>query len=182
MGFLKVPSPKLRVSALAVSCPSACVLLTTSSPSPLLRIPCLAPSQGLCTYSYHSSVLNQNLFPLHRSIPQHRGKPTIFHPVLQLLAHYRLPFKVKLLQILQRYSLLSPLPWSFCPSHSAVTGLVMAIINILILILPDPTDTLQCSSKPTSQASLAYLTLVFFIPLFLYFRGHGAYVTPKYPN
>ena len=130
VGFLKFPSAKLHVSALAVSCPSTRVLLTTPSPSPLLGIPCLAPSQGLCTCSYHSSLLNQNLFPLHHSIPQHRGKPAIFHPILQLLAHYRLPFKAKLLQILLRYSLLSPLPWSFCPSHSTVSGLIMAIINI----------------------------------------------------
>ena len=32
VGFLKFPSPKLHVSALAVSCPSACVLLTTPAP------------------------------------------------------------------------------------------------------------------------------------------------------
>ena len=65
------------------------------------------------------------------AFPQQRGKPTVFHhPILQLLARYRLPFKAKLLQILLRWSLLSPLPWSFCPSHSTVTGLLMAVINI----------------------------------------------------
>ena len=131
VGFVKFPSPDLHVSALALCCPSPRLLLTASSPSPLPGIPCLAPSQGLCTCSYHSSLLNQHLLPLHRSIPQHRGKPTVFyHPVLQLLTHYRLRFKAKLLQILLRYSLLSPLPWSFCPSHSPVTGLIEAIINI----------------------------------------------------
>ena len=129
--FLKFLSSDLHVSALALCCPSPGLLLTAPSPSPLPGIPCLAPSQGLCTSSYHSSLLNQHLLPLHRSIPQHRGKPTVFHhPILQLLAHYRLRFKAKLVQILLRYSLLSPLPWSFCPSHSPVTGLVMAIINI----------------------------------------------------
>ena len=130
VGFLKFPSPDLHVSALALRCLSPRLLLTAPSPSPLPGIPCLAPSQGLCTCSYHSSLLNQHLLTLHRSIPQQREKPTVFHPVLQLLAHYQLPFKAKLLQILLRYCLLSPLPWSFCPSHSAVTGLVMAIINI----------------------------------------------------
>ena len=131
VGFLKFPSPNLHVSALALCCPSPRLLVTARSRSPLPGIPCLAPSQGLCPCSYHSSLLNQHLLPLHRSIPQHRGKPTVFHhPSLQLLAHYRLPFKAKLLQILQRDSLLCPLPWSFCPSHSTVTGLVMAITNI----------------------------------------------------
>ena len=125
------PSPNLHVSALALCCPSPRLLVTAPSPSPLPGIPCLAPSQGRCPCSYHSSLLNQHLLLLPRSIPQRRGKPTVFHhPILQLLAHYQLPFKAKLLQILLRYCLLSPLPWSFCPSHSTVTGLVKAIINI----------------------------------------------------
>ena len=59
------------------------------------------------------------------------GKPTVFHhPSLQLLAHYQLPCKAKLLQILLTDSLLCPLPWSFCPSTSTGTSLIMAIINI----------------------------------------------------
>ena len=131
VGFLKFPSPDLHVSSLALCCLSASVLLTAPSPSPLPGIPCLAPSQGRCACSSHSSLLNQHLLPLHRSIPQHRGKPTVFHhPRMQLLAHYRLPCKAKLLQILLRDSLLSPLPWSFCPSTATGTSLVMAIINI----------------------------------------------------
>ena len=129
VGFLKFPSAKLHVSALAVSCRSARVLLTTPSPSPLLGIPCLAPSQGLCTCSYHSSLLNQN-----PSSSQHSTAQGETH---RLLSPYSaaigtLPAALQSKTASNSAKIFSPQPVSMelCPSHSTVTGLVMAIINI----------------------------------------------------
>ena len=146
----------------------------------LLTAPCLSPSQGLPTCSYHPSGLNQHLPPLHCSIPQHRGKPTLFyHPILHLLPRHRLPSKTNLLQILLRYSLLSPLPWSFCPSHSTVTGLAKPIIKIHTSWSSRHSSVLILANIPGTFGILDSCVLY---PSVFIFQGRGAYVTPKYPN
>lgn len=140
-------------SALALCRPSAHMLLTAPSPSPLPRIPCLSPPRGLCSCKGHSSLLNHHLL-LHTGALHNKGENASPSPGHSAATGTLSAALQSTTASTYADTILSSTPFSGTFVAITPSKLVLSRPS-LVAIFPDPKDTLHCSSYPASQAPLA---------------------------